>query len=273
MTAPPSLATLPWPEVAALADRGAVLVVPVGSCEQHGHHLPPTTDADIAVALADGLGTTDVASDVVVAPPVTYGSSGEHDGFAGTLSIGREATRLLLVELARSARRNGFERVLLLSAHGGNAAPVAEAVAQLVEEGHDVRAWSPRFGGDAHAGRTETSLLLALRPDVVGPDRRAGATDPLTELLPGLTSDGVRAVSSTGVLGDPAGATAAEGRRLLDDATAELASFVAAWAVPRPSRSPVAPPPPERHDPAGEVATVGEMAAVDDGRAGRGVDA
>lgn len=220
------VADLTWPEVTARAD-GAVLVVPVGSCEQHGPHLPLTTDTDIAVGIAAGV--RDRLPQVVVGPPVTLGSSGEHDGFAGTLSIGQQAVELLLIELGRSAGAT-FERTLLLSAHGGNAEPVARAVATLRAEGRDVRVWSPSFRGDAHAGRTETSLLLHLRPEVVRADRlAAGATAPLGELLPALRSGGVASVSPTGVLGDPTGATAAEGAELLAVAVYDLAGVLRSW--------------------------------------------
>src|SRR6476469_6868865 len=111
-----SLRNLTWPE--AEARRSALLVVPVGATEQHGPHLPLSTDTDLAVALAERLAA--VVGDVVVAPSVSYGASGEHQGFAGTLSIGAEVTEQLLVELGRSARAS-FERMLLISTHGGNA--------------------------------------------------------------------------------------------------------------------------------------------------------
>ena len=96
------LADLTWPEAARLAATGALLAVPVGSTEQHGPHLPLATDTDIAVALAVRLAAR--RPGVVVAPPVSYGSSGEHAGFAGTLSIGQAAVELMLTELGRSAR-------------------------------------------------------------------------------------------------------------------------------------------------------------------------
>jgi creatinine amidohydrolase len=199
---------------------GALLVVPLGSTEQHGPHLPLSTDTDVALALAARI------PDAVVAPALPYGSSGEHAGFAGTLSIGQLALELVLVELVRSA--DAFARVLLLNGHGGNAEPVRRAVSTLRAEGRDVRAWGPSWDGDAHAGRTETSLLLALdRP--VGEARPVGATGPVASLLPAMRAGGVRAVSGNGVLGDARGASAEEGTTLLDEATADLMAFLETW--------------------------------------------
>jgi creatinine amidohydrolase len=216
------LADLTSPEA-----QGDLLVVPVGSTEQHGPHLPLSTDTDVAVALARTV------PGAVVAPPLAYGASGEHAGFPGTLSIGQEALQLVLVELVRSATAS-FRRVLLVNGHGGKVEPVRRAVALLVGEGRDVRAWGPRWDGDAHAGRTETSVLLALgRP--VGAARPAGATAPLAELMPALRAGGVRAVSANGVLGDAAGASAEEGLQLMAAAAADLGRFVSTW--PRHARS------------------------------------
>lgn len=221
------LAALTWPEAEALGRSGAVLAVPVGSIEQHGPHLPLSTDTDIARALTVGLARR--RHDVVVAPCAAYGSSGEHADFAGTVSIGQDAVELLVLELCRSASAT-FERILLVSAHGGNAEPLGRAVRRLGEEGREVRAWAPRWRGDAHAGRLETSIMLALDPEHVRLEEAAsGNAAPIAELLPRLRASGVRAVSETGVLGDPGGATADEGRRLLDDATDELVAAVEAW--------------------------------------------
>ncbi len=223
------LADTPWPTAGDLAAAGAVLIVPVGATEQHGPHLPLTTDTDIAVAVAEAAAELDPR--LVVAPAVPYGSSGEHEGFAGTLSIGQEATEGLLVELVRSAVAS-FDHVVLACAHGGNAAPLARAVDRLDIEGRPVTAWWPRWSGDLHAGRTETSLMLAIAPQRVHPDRaEAGDRRPAAELLPRLRAAGVRAVSPNGVLGDPDGASAEEGRALLAAAAADLASV--ATGVPR----------------------------------------
>lgn len=221
------LADAAWPAVAERA-ASTILAVPVGSTEQHGPHLPLGTDTDVAVALADRLAAA--RPDVAVAPALPYGSAGEHAGFPGTLSIGAEALERVVVELVRSA--DAFAGVVVVSGHGGNLAPLRAAEATAAAEGRRLLVWSPSIpGGDAHAGRTETSLLLHLRPHAVDLDAaEAGDTTPLRDLLPRLQAEGVAAVAPNGVLGDPAGASAAEGAALLGDLADRLVAAVAAWA-------------------------------------------
>lgn len=221
------LGDLAWPEVRDRAAAGALLAVPLGATEQHGPHLPLSTDADIAFTLCARLAA--VRPDVMVAPVVPYGSSGEHAGFAGTLSIGQEATHAVVLELGRSACET-FAHVLFVSAHGGNAAAVTCAVETLRAESRDVELYQPRWTGDPHAGHTETSLLLHLRPDVVDLAAAApGDTRPLAETLPLLQSGGVRAVSANGVLGDPTGASAQAGTAVFEQLVAALVDQVSRW--------------------------------------------
>jgi creatinine amidohydrolase len=221
------LADLAWPDVARRAADGAVLAVPLGATEQHGPHLPLSTDTDIAVALCRRLAAA--RPDVLIAPAVAYGESGEHDGFAGTLSIGQEALEQAVLGLGRSATRT-FRHVLFVCAHGGNAEPLARAVERLRAGSRDVTVFWPRWPGDPHAGRHETALQLALDPGRVRMDRAVvGDTRPLAQLMPRLRSEGVRAVSVSGILGDPTGATAAQGVALLDELAAALIGHVAAW--------------------------------------------
>jgi len=227
-------AEMGWRDFAAADMTKVVAVLPVAAVEQHGPHLPLSTDTDIAVALAGRLAAR--RPGVVIAPPVSYGSSGEHAGFAGTLSIGQDAVELVLTELGRSAAET-FGHLVFVCAHGGNAAPARQAVARLRAESRDVLFWmpGPRPGPelplpDAHAGRTETALQLALTPGRVRAGlAEAGNTAPLPRLMPALRAGGVRAVSRNGVLGDPAGASAAEGAQLLDQLSADLAAAVEAW--------------------------------------------
>jgi len=221
------LATMAWPDVAEVASR-SLLVVPLGSTEQHGPHLPCTTDTDIAVALTDALAAR--RADVIVAPPLPYGSAGEHATFPGTLSIGGPAFEQVVIELVRSA--DAFAAVVLVSGHGGNAAPLARAVATLRSEGRRVLAWSPSTpGGDAHAGHTETSLVLALRPEAVDLDRAtAGDTRPIGEILPLLRAGGVASVAPNGVLGDPREASVSAGSVLVRSLVDDLVDAVEAFA-------------------------------------------
>jgi creatinine amidohydrolase len=238
-----TLATAHWADVEAGARR--LLVVPVGSLEQHGAHLPLDTDTRIAVAVAeracagqDGVG---------LAPAIAIGASGEHADFPGTLSIGHVALSTLLVELGRHASLH-WPAVLLVNGHGGNAGAISDALGKLRAEGRDCHVWhagvrpsmlaAARAGGargdregrpdatlvpDAHAGRVETSMMLALAPgDVRLGDAAAGETRPLTQIMAGLRAGGVRRVSPNGVLGDPAGASAAEGEALLGLLVADL---------------------------------------------------
>jgi mycofactocin system creatininase family protein len=207
-----------------------MLVVPLGSVEQHGSHLPLGTDTSVACAAAEAA----VASldGVLLAPPLAYGASGEHEGFPGTISIGTTALTGLLVEYGRSACR-WAGRVLVVNGHGGNLDALRSAVPLLRSEGRDV-AWFPCGvpGGDAHAGRTETSLMLHVEPEWVLGDRAApGVTAPIGDLLPRLRAEGVRAVSPTGVLGDPAGASAEEGAALLTDLVDRLVAAARSWDV------------------------------------------
>lgn len=214
-------------QAGAAAAAGHLLVVPLGSTEQHGPHLPLTTDADIASALIHGL--SGIRGDFVAAPVLPFGASGEHEAFAGTLSIGEAALETLLVELGRSASRT-FDRILFVSAHGGNARAVRRAVTQLRTEGRDVRAWSPCWHGDAHAGRTETSLMLHLAPERVLKDlAAAGNVRPVAELMPRMRLGGVAAVAQNGVLGDPTGASAAEGAALLRAGVEALSNWISCW--------------------------------------------
>ena len=168
-----------------------------------------------------------------MAPPVAYGASGEHAAFPGTLLVGHEVLAGFLLELVRSAR-GSFAGVVVVSAHGGNEEALSLLQARCALDGDDVLVWraAPR-GGDAHAGRTETSLMLAIDPTAVRLElAEAGCTEPLGTLLPRLRAEGVRPVSSNGVLGDPAGASVDEGRALLDALVRDLTAAVASrWSA------------------------------------------
>lgn len=219
-----SLGARTWPELDA-GRATHVLAVPLGSCEQHGPHLPLSTDTLVATALCASLAAH--RSDVLVAPALGVGASGEHAGFAGTLSVGTDALATVVIELVRSAR-DWTRAVVVVSGHGGNAEALGRAAATASHDGDELVVFTPRVeGADAHAGRTETSLVLALDPSLVRHNEVVvGVTTPLRALEGDLRARGVAAVSPSGVLGDPTGASADEGRALLAALAVELCATV-----------------------------------------------
>jgi mycofactocin system creatininase family protein len=210
----PPLALARWPEVDR-QDR-PLLIVPIGSLEQHGPHLPLDTDARIASAVAATVHAT--LPQVGLAPCIPIGASGEHAGFPGTLSIGTDALALMVVELVRHASLF-WEHVLVINGHGGNATALRSAQRACQFERRSLTlhhiGWEH---GDAHAGFSETSLMLHLAPELVRMElAEAGNTEPLQRLLPRLTAGGVRSVSQNGVLGDPRHANAETGAGLFSE--------------------------------------------------------
>jgi len=206
-----------------------IILIPVGSTEQHGPHLPLATDTIIAEELAgravhhtDGL---------MIGPTISVSASGEHAGFAGTLSIGSEVMTSVIVELARSA--DWAAGVVLVNGHGGNHEAITKAVTALTSEGRTALAWWPKWphrrdGGpaDLHAGRIETSMMLAIDSGLVRLELAAAGPDASID---DLRSRGVRAVSSSGVLGDPDGASGREGERFITEFVADLVHQIERW--------------------------------------------
>lgn len=220
---------------------GVLAVLPLGATEQHGPHLPPETDTILASAAARalvgvgprGVDPASVPGDVRVLPALGYGASGEHQAFAGTVSIGTEALAATIIELGRSVSA-WAGRLLVVNGHGGNVDALRRAVPRLRYEGRDA-AWLPcltsEHSTDTHAGHAETSLLMHLHPELVRVDlTEAGCVAPLSEILPALREGGVAAVSPNGVLGDPTTASADEGRRLwaalVEDARGRLGRWL-----------------------------------------------
>lgn len=212
------LGSLTWTELAA-RERPVRLLVPVGSIEQHGPHLPLDTDCVIAMALAQAA-AEQRPDDSLVGPMVALSSAGEHQGFPGTLSIGQVATVDTLIELGRSAIVEDVpwcSGLVFVVGHGGAAESVARAVARLRAESRPCECWFPTDpDGDAHAGRTETSVMMALAPESL---RRSAAEPGYVESLgwvrEELVTSGLKAVTDNGVLGDPTTADLDYGRALI----------------------------------------------------------
>lgn len=171
------LSKMGWPEVAQrLASGLRVAIIPVGSFEQHGPHLPLRTDFVLAYARAMRLAGMVGA---VVAPVVMAGLSEHHLGFPGTISLQPETLIAILTDTARSLRRHGIDRIILLSGHGGNDATIKYA-AHVMERDADVQvmalgvgeisAYFPAVSGlnlDIHAGLMETAAMLIYAPEDV----------------------------------------------------------------------------------------------------------
>jgi creatinine amidohydrolase len=202
-----------------------IAVLPVGSFEQHGKHLPLATDSLIAHAIASRLAQD---YDLFLLPPITIACSHEHADFAGTVSISSSTLQQIILDVQDSLRRSGIERLVLVNGHGGN-----YVLSNVVQESNargqrmvlfpSSIEWNEarRSSGlvtdaheDMHAGEGETSILLATYPDVV----RSGYehTNWTVEDRRHLLSQGIHAYAQSGVIGRPSLATATKGRKLLD---------------------------------------------------------
>jgi creatinine amidohydrolase len=245
-------AELRMPELAELREAGAVVLIPVGAIEQHGPHLP--VDTDIHGAYHASVAVAEERPHVVVAPPVCWGLSSAHRGFAGLLTLRPETFIGLLTDLADSLIDDGFTRIAFVVAHGSNKPAVALAVQAIMRRrrvGVLQVNWlelssgafgrvrrSPR-GGEFHAGELETSVQLHLRPDrVVLGDAPRRLVEPAADLghseAPGDIFGGAAAtigfdlkpVFPDGVMGDPTVASAETGRICFEEAVARLGRIV-----------------------------------------------
>lgn len=243
-------ATRPYGEVVDLAERdGSVLVVPVGSLEQHGHHLPVATDTLLADAVAHEAASRAEAP-LLVTPPVWTGLSPHHMPFGGTVSLQRADLETLLEGVADAALENDFDALLFLNGHGGNAALVEAVRASVGADHPGVEVSSLTYfalaegfadeirdsgvGGAGHGGEFETALMLHLYPDLVDQERAAGTTmDEHYDLArQDLFVGGPLAVyrefteySDSGAIGDPDLATGEKGAELFTRLADELAAL------------------------------------------------
>jgi creatinine amidohydrolase len=214
---------------------GAVCMLPVGSLEQHGEHLPVGTDSLLVETVS--LRAADLArADAVVAPTVWTGLSPHHVRLGVTVTLEPE----LLLELTRQivrCLRPWFREVLIVNGHGGNrgwlgALALAEACPfvnywDLVEPSLLAELFSADLGSIGHAGQVETSAMLAVAPELIGTP--SSAFEPITRpndpfLLPDM--------GASGVLGDPGAASADAGERFVGTASRALAELLDALASP-----------------------------------------
>lgn len=248
------LAQLSWPEIQSAVSR--VCVVPLGSLEQHGLHLPLWTDTAIVSGIAERLERRSPDT-VVLAPAQPVGYSPHHARF-GCMSIDLSDYMALIRNLCASLARMGFQRIFLLNSHGGNDVPCRAALCDLKERQPDLRVvltsyWTPAAeafgrirtsppGGMGHACEMETSIMLALHPHQV---RLSEVRDdgPVTYATAGaLVPDMLRAqpyymvrnfdeISVTGTLGCPIQASAEKGEFFLNAAVDAVAALIRAFAA------------------------------------------
>ena len=240
-------------ELQAAMEQRAVVIVPVGSVEQHGPHCPSDVDISIpyhlAMRAADSIGEFPV----VVAPPVSYGFTHYNMGEIGTITLGLETFISVLCEVSRSIWANGFHRIILLNGHGGNAAPTAAASVKLAQEDvwalaltywhmapDELEAWSEADAGSiGHGGEWETSLQLYLRPQLV--DRSLQVKDPWrlkfsADVQRYARFPERRREMAHGVMGDPFAASAQKGERLFSVLLERLIGLCRVYHTEEPPR-------------------------------------
>ena len=236
------LAEMTSPDIAALP-RDIVVLIPVASCEQHSLHLPVLTDSMIGQEVARRV-HEQIPNDVLVLPVQWLGYSQHHIRYPGTVSATSETHLAEMTDIVNSMVRNGFRKILIMNSHGGNGGNVSVLLQRMMEAYPDGEAefysrWAWASGGkldeirelggagSGHSGETETSMIMAIRPDLVKEDR----------LDPDGERDGMRASGASsyhrfdqrtrhGGVGDPRTATAEKGERLLAASAAEVAATV-----------------------------------------------
>jgi creatinine amidohydrolase len=245
-----SWAGKPYTEVVAAAERdGSVLVVLVGSLEQHGHHLPTSTDTILVSAVAQTAAErVPNETPVIVTPPVWPGFSHHHLPFGGTASADNDDLIAVLEDVADSTLENGFDAIVFVNGHGGNAAAIASATSTVGSTYPDTEVAGLTYfdlgsdridtirdsehGGAGHAGEIETSMIMHLRPELLREDAIDGTEwdsayertrDDLTRTGPMSVYNDFDVYSDSGAVGAPSLASAEKGEQFFEIFVDELA--------------------------------------------------
>jgi creatinine amidohydrolase len=242
------LARLSTREIAALDGDNVIVVLPVAAIEQHGPHLPIWTDALIAEAvLGRALSRRPNDGRVWTLPIQAYGKSNEHTGFAGTFGLRAETLAAVLKDIARGIAASRLRRMFLLNSHGGNP-EIIDYVARDIRAELDILCFTAhpfRFGlarevistveggYGIHGGEGETSVMLAIAPELVQPEHYVAELPPVMQQMRRFTLKGAasfgwltRDLSRSGTIGDPSAATAEKGERILDLEAALVAELL-----------------------------------------------
>ena len=245
-----------WPDIEAV-DKNIPVLIPLGSCEQHGHHLPVFVDSVQVTAIAEQAESA-LGDRVLLLPTLWLGSSHHHKDFPGTVSVRPSLYSEMIKEIAGGILDAGFRRLLFINGHGGNKVPAAQALSELVCESdaaddaylallswweldHQALGEGMETESISHACEYETSLMLKLRPDLVQQDLAREA--PMALNNEWVQSEGVvgsrvavfrrfHRWTAAGSMGKPSAGTPEKGARLLNVASSALVQLVedlAAW--------------------------------------------
>ncbi len=244
---------LTWPEAEDAIKRACIVIVPIGSIEQQGLHLPLGADSEVVYHIAIKLAekALEKGLDVVVTPPLYYGYSQEHMDYPGTISLRAETLISVLYDICASLIQHGAKRILILNGHGGNKG-LLDVVSRNIGRDFGVFVFhtTPFFsnvtrhltsseGGVAHAGELMTSCMLAIRPELVKMDK-AIAQYPkkfikskflkIDTRIPSIISFGwfhVREIfTDTGTVGDPTFASQSIGKTIIEEVVHTLLQFL-----------------------------------------------
>jgi creatinine amidohydrolase len=251
-----------WTEIGDLTSK--IVVLPLGSLEQHGHHLPILTDSMIGGEIIRRA-EADLGDEALFLPMLWVGASDHHRAFAGTVSLSNDVYVKVLIDILESLIANGFRRILMVNAHGGNILPGNMAMYDVQLRHKDkadlwivMSTWFVTAGKAiaaideleqkhvTHACELETSMILRLRPELVKLEAARGANIPFESAF--YCPDSSRSsrvdvrftfdhITETGALGHPEKATAEKGEALYQAATGEIVALVrefASWPLVRP---------------------------------------
>ena len=237
------LAEMKWPDVAALS-KNTPVVIPVAALEQHGHHLPVFTDS-ILVGEITRRAEEQLKGSVLFAPVMWLGNSEHHLDFAGTMSAAPRTYIDLLVDMIENFITHGFKRIVIVNGHGGNNVPGQQAVFEVRQKhrqrddllllfscywalGAEPHHVDPSIEQQAmgHACEWETSMILALKPQLVGDYQNAATVDQAVSFHPAQRAWTTKDRSPIGHIGNPRVASAAKGKTLLKLFTADVVNLL-----------------------------------------------